>query len=58
MASQAKDVIIIRVKPAIKWAARRAAKAQKQNLTEYISELIVSDNIGRDTNGRRMPEGQ
>jgi uncharacterized protein (DUF1778 family) len=40
MPSESKDTIIIRVKPAVKRAARRGAKAEKVNLTAFLVSLI------------------
>lgn len=49
--STAKDVIVVRVKPATKWAAKRAAKADRVTLSKYVVNLIHEDQINRDVNG-------
>ena len=51
MASTPKDTIIVRVKRHTKWAATRAARADRITLTQYIINLINEDQINRDVNG-------
>jgi hypothetical protein len=52
MPSESKDTIIIRVKPAVKRAARRGAKANICNLTDYIVDLITKDDESRQEKER------
>jgi hypothetical protein len=54
MASKAKDTIIVRLPVSTKWAARRAATADKITMTEYISRLIWSDAEKRAGNGAKQ----
>ena len=53
MASESRQTIIIRVKTHTKWAAQRAAKADRQTLTDYIIGLINRDQIERNANDSR-----
>jgi uncharacterized protein (DUF1778 family) len=57
--ASARDTIIIRVKSATKWAARRAAKADKVTLTDYIINLIHRDNTERNgVTGKWEPDAR
>lgn len=52
MASESTKVLIVRVKPVVKQAARRKAKASKLNLTEYITRLILADAVPDAADGQ------